>query len=253
MFRTKPVIFAALLLASVANAQYGAKLNAGATPTTVASSTSGSVTASMPARGHEMVVVKSLERFTHTATLPKGADPASVRFERVKLVRIPTRTRSTADADYCEEAALREPGGSMRCPSIRQEGIARAFEVTYSFEGQPLASDEYGNRSFTFSVYFRPEEFSAKQQEVLLRGKGRASVAEMFQLTTSRELQSREVVDYNHSTFCAGTYVDGLWSRTNPACEDSIKFKTITVPAEYLTVRVEPAPLSRAAASASVY
>jgi hypothetical protein len=102
-------------------------------------------------------------------------------------------------------------------------------------------------------VYFRPEELGSAEQEVLSQRKGgRAEAAELFTLTTSRESETRRVIDEDNSTFCEGTYVDGAWAQTNPACRDNVKFKNITAPSNYVTVRVDPAPRSRALASASV-
>ena len=143
----------------------------------------------------------------------------------------------------------------MYCPLVlvQPEAFRRAYQVTYSFEGQPLASDEYGDRHFTFSVYFRPEELGPEEREVLSRRKGgRADAAELFRLTTSRESESRPVIDEDHSTFCEGTYVDGAWVQTNPTCKGNVKFKTITAPSDCITVRIDPAPRLRALASAPV-
>jgi hypothetical protein len=205
------------------------------------------------ANGDELVVVKDLEPFTHVAVIPVGSDLPSIRLQGVKSVTIPTRTRSTTEARYCEQAALRDPGGSMYWPFVEPEGFTRAYQVTYSYEGPPLASDEYGDRHFTFSVYFRPEELGSAEQEVLSRRKGGpAEAAELFTLMTSRGSETRRVIDEDNSTFCQGTYVDGAWAQTNPTCKANVKFKTITAPSDYVTVRVDAAPRSRALASASV-
>jgi hypothetical protein len=205
------------------------------------------------ANGDELVVVQDLEPFTHAVVIPAGSDLASIRFQEVKAVTIPTRTRSTIEARYYEEAAWREPGGSMYCPLIQLEGFTRAYQVTYSYEGPPLGSDEYGDRHFTFSVYFRPEQLGPSEQEVLSQRKGsRADAAELFTLTTSRQPETRRVIDEDNSTFCGGAYVDGLWVQTNPGCKNNVKFKTITAPSDYVTVKVDPAPPSRAVAFASV-
>jgi len=81
------------------------------------------------------VVVKDLEPFTHVVVIPAGSDLASIRFQGVKGVTIPTRTRSTTQERYCDEAALREPGGSMYCPLVQPEAFTRAYQVTYSALG----------------------------------------------------------------------------------------------------------------------
>jgi hypothetical protein len=242
-----------MLLGSMAAAQSESRYAGRAVAKVVPSANSASVAAPVEADRDELVVVKDLEPFTHTVAIPVGSDLASIRLQGVKAVRIPTRTRSTTEVRYCEQAALREPGGSMYCPFVEPERFTRAYQVTYSYEGPPLASDEYGDKHFTFSVYFRPEELTTAEREVMSRGKsGRAEAAELFTLTTSRESVPQRVVDEDHSTFCEGTYVDGAWVQTNPTCKDNVKFKTITAPSDYIAVRIDPAPRSRALASASL-
>jgi hypothetical protein len=237
----------------MADAQSESRNTGRAVPKAVPSANSASVAVPVQVNGNELVVVKDLEPFTHAVVIPAGSDLASIRFQAVKAVTIPTRTRSTAEARYCEEAALREPGGSMYCPSVEPEGFTRAYQVTYAFEGPSLGSDEYGDRHFTFSVYFCPEELGPSERGVLSQRKGsRAGAAELFTLTTSREPEARRVIDEDNSTFCEGTYLDGLWVKTNPSCQDNVKFKTITAPSDYLTVRVDPATPSRGLGSASV-
>lgn len=250
-YRFWSVVSAVVLLGSLAHAQSESRYAARPVPNAVPFVNSASVAASIQ-KGDVLVVVKDLETFTHAAVIPVGSDLSSIRFQGVKAVMIPTRSSSTTDARYCERAAYREPGGSMYCPLVQPEAFTRAYQVTYSFEGPPLGSDEYGDRHFTFSVYFRPEELGPAEQEVLLRRKGgRAEAAELFELTTSRGPEARRVIDEGNSTFCEGTYLDGLWVQTNPSCEDNVKFKTITAPSDYLTVRVDPAP-SKGVATALV-
>jgi hypothetical protein len=252
-YRVCSIVSAVMLLGSMAGAQSESRYTAPAVPKAVPSANSASVAAPVEVNGDELVVVKDLEPFTHVVVIPAGSDLASIRLQGVKAVRIPTRTRSTTELGYCEETAFREPGGSMYCPFVEPEGFTRAYQVTYSYEGPTLLSDEYGDRHFTFSVYFRPEELSPAEREVLSRRKsGRAEAAELFTLTTSREPETRRVLDEDHSTFCEGTYVDGAWAQTNPTCKDDVKITTVTAPSDYITVRVDPASQSRALASASV-
>ena len=239
MFRSSFTVSAILLVGSVASAQYGAKSTAVALATPGLSSPGASTRSSVTATLHNVVATNDHASFTHSSVIPEGADLASFRFEGVKAVRIPARTDTTTDADYCEAASLRDPGGSMECPAVRQRAFTRAYRVTYSFEGGALASDEYGGRRFTFSVYFRPEEFSPEQQKAMRDG-GRANLAEFFELKISREPLTREVVDYSNSTFCEGAYVDGVWVHTNRECDDSLRFKTTTIPSGRVTARVEP-------------
>src|ERR1700688_5059463 len=83
------------------------------------------------ANAQSVVTVKDLNPFTHVAMIPGGADLTSIRFERVKLVRIPTRIRSTSTSS-CEDVAFKEPGGSLHCTFGRLEAHALAYQVNYS-------------------------------------------------------------------------------------------------------------------------
>jgi hypothetical protein len=198
--------------------------------------------ASIAAGREALVIVEDLGAFTHVAYVPVGSDLSSITFRGLKAVKVATTKRkSVADTRYCKQAASRDPGGSIDCPRIQEEAPSPAYQVTYSFDGQPIASDEYGSKYFTFSVYFRPEELSPAVREALSQEKGRrANLAALFNLTTSRDLQQRVVVDDENSTFGEGTYVDGIWSHTNPRCEDNVRSMTITVPVDYIAVRVDP-------------
>ena len=189
-------------------------------------------------------VVNDLNPFIHAARIPVTSELSSIRFQGIRAVRIPTRTRSTAVTPYCEEAAFRDPGGSMYCPFVQPEQFVRAYEVTYLFDGQPLGSDEYGSRQHAFSVYFRPEELEAIRPETLTKRKGaRADAAGLFQLRSSRDMDERLAIDEERSTFCDGNYIDGSWVHTDPKCEDAIRFKAVRTPSDYITVSVELAPL----------
>ena len=200
-----------------------------------------------PAVDRRSVTPIDLDPFTHLARIPMGFDPSSIRFHGVKTVMVPTELVSTMAPRYCEEAALREDS-SMYCPQIRPDAFTRAYQVTYSFQGQPLGSDEYGGTYFTFSVYFRPDELSpAMRAAISAREKAHADVAPIFDITTSREPRRQVVIDDANSTFCAGNYnMDGLWVHSDPKCQDTVTYKTIMVPSEYVTLKVEPAsPMAR--------
>ena len=183
-----------------------------------------------------------LDPFARLARIPLGFDPSSIRFHGIKAVTVPTELVSTMAPRYCEEAAFREDT-SMYCPQIRPAAFTRAYQVTYWFQGQPLGSDEYGGTYFTFSVYFRPDELSpAVRAAISAREKARADVAPLFAITTSRESQRQVVIDDANSSFCSGNYnMDGLWVHSDPGCQDRVTYKTITVPSEYVTLKVEPA------------
>ena len=105
----------------------------------------------------------------------------------------------------------------MSCERTADESPVPAYRVTYSYRGQPLASDEYGNPYFTFNVYFRPDEISPRLRERVASGKiGRAELAEFFDIATSREPVQETVIDETRSSLCDGNYVDGNWIHTNP-------------------------------------
>jgi len=198
-----------------------------------------------------LVKVEALRPFTHVADIPKGSDIASIRFESVKLVWVATESKSTTDLSACEEASDIEPGGSMYCPSTQLQSPAPAYQVTYSYLGQPMGSDEYGNGHFTFSVYYRPDELSPAAWKKLSGHKmAKADAAGFFELTTSRAPVREVVIDEAASTFCDGNYVDGLWTHTDSKCEDKIHSKTIAALSSYVTVKVDPAASASTAESA---
>ena len=130
----------------------------------------------------------------------------------------------------------------MFCQRTTDEFPVPAYRVTYSYRGQPLASDEYGNTYFTFSVYFRPDEIGPRLSEMVALGTViRADLEEFFQLSTSRESVQQTVIDPANSAFCDGNYVDGNWIRTNPKCGDRVVYDTVAAASAYISVRVDPA------------
>ena len=190
------------------------------------------------------VQVEALDPFTRFAYIPAGSDLSTIRFEKAKSVEVPTRIRYTTDTNYCAELMLfRDPGGSMECPHGETESPAVAFELTYSFRGPELASDEYGLRYFFFQVYFRPDDLASYVRSAICNRKlSRAEKASCFTVRTSREYVQHVVIDVAQSNFCDTTPLDGLWTRTDPNCQDRINYVTITSPSDYITVRVDPIP-----------
>jgi hypothetical protein len=179
--------------------------------------------------------------FTHFAYIPVGADLGTIRFEKVTMVKVPAGFQYTTDPDYCQELAFRDPGGSIACPSAQSEAPVPAYEATYSFTGQPLASDEYGGRNFTFSVYLQPGELAPDVQKALAGGKlSRSDAAAYFAVNTYREAVRRVAIDNQQSHFCDGNFVDGMWAHTDPGCNDNVVYAAVTVPSGYITVKVEP-------------
>jgi hypothetical protein len=192
-------------------------------------------------RGVELQI-EDLYPFTNIASIPADSDPASIKLERVKPAKVFTERKPVMDPSYCYDLRFRDPGGSMYCPYAQEKSPAPAYEVTYSFTGQPLASDEYGNRNFTFQVYFRPEELPQALRTAISAGKvKRAELATYFNVATSR-MQIREaVIDEANSSFCDGNYMDANWIQKDPKCRDKVSLKIATIPSDYITVRVEPA------------
>jgi hypothetical protein len=196
--------------------------------------------------------VEELHPYTHFANIPEGADPSSIKFQGVKTVKVATRMKSTTDVRYCRDQQFRDPGGSMYCPYTKLESPSVAYQVTYSYRGQPLASDEYGDTYFTFSVYFRPEELSPAVRERLAKHSiSKADAAGYFDLSTYRAPVRQIAIDEAASTFCDGNFVDGFWTQTDSKCQDKVNYKTITAASEYITVKVDPA-LSRREQVASI-
>jgi hypothetical protein len=185
--------------------------------------------------------IKDLHPFTHVASIPASSDPEKIKFEKVKATRVFTKEKSVLDSGYCKDLQFRDPGGSMYCPYTEDESPAPAYEVTYSFKGQPLASDEYGNRYFTFQVYFHAEEFPSGLRRALSIGKmKRSELATYFNVVTSRPPVRAAVIDEANSSFCDGNYMDGNWIQKDPNCKDKVSFKTVTKPSDYITVQVDP-------------
>jgi hypothetical protein len=214
------------------------------------------VTAAVPKTRHEgdASIVLDLHPFTHIAYVPASADLYSLRIESIKATKVATKVRVTTDQRYCQERSALEPGGSMYCPRTSDESFVRAYQVTYSFRGQPIASDEYGNTNFSFSVYFRPDEIGPALRRAISSGKIKGTAAaEFFRVTTSNDSLRHVVLDQANSTICEGDYVDGNWTRTNPKCEDTMAYQSVARPSMYVTVRVNPAtfPVETAAAGRS--
>jgi hypothetical protein len=185
--------------------------------------------------------IADIHPFTHFASIPASSDTETIKFESVKAANVFTKMRSTRDPGYCDNVQLNEPGGSMYCPFIQDESPATAYEVTYSFKGGPLASDEYGNHNFTFQVYFQSEELPpAVQRAISTRRVKRAELATYFNLTTSRLPVHGVVIDEGHSSFCAGHFVDVEWVQNDPHCQDKVSFKNVTTLSDDITVQVEP-------------
>ncbi len=198
------------------------------------------------ARGEE-----TLQPFTHVARIPADSDTGSIRFQKAKMVQIPTTIAYTTNPEYCKDLAFRDPGGSMYCSSARTGTPATAYELTFSVVGPPLASDEYGNRNFTFEVYFRPDELAPDVRQAISNGKRSSDVAGSFKVSTSREPVRKIVVDEAKSHFCAGNFLDGSWTTSDANCKDQVHYKALAVPSDYITVSIDRSPARAGLASAN--
>lgn len=183
---------------------------------------------------------EDLHPFTHFVSIPADSDPATIRFEKVKTTEVFTKVKSTSNLGSCEGLQFRDPGGSMYCPYIQEESPEPAYEVTYSYRGQPLTSDEYGNRYFTFQVYFRPEELPPALRRAISDKMRRGELSTYFNVATSRAPVRTAVIDQANSNFCDGNYVDGYWVQNDPNCRDKVSSKVVTAPSEYIKVQVDP-------------
>ena len=193
-------------------------------------------------RDGAVVEVTDLQPFTDIAYIPVGADLSSIRVEGLKTVKVETQRTSTTDQNYCAPG-FKSPGGSMYCPRIQDGSPMTAYRITYSYNGPPISSDEYGNTHFTFSVNIRPQDLNPRARLVLSAPKtSRKALAEFFNVTTSRGLVSKVVIDDQNSALCDGNYIDGVWYRTDRNCEDKVTYKVVTAPSDYITVKVDPAP-----------
>ena len=148
------------------------------------------------------------------------------------------------NANYCQEVELfRDPGGSMFCPQEKAGSPTTAYEATYSFDGLPMASDEFGGTYYLFHIYFRPEELASYVRNALKNRKlSRAEKATYFRVSTSRENVRRVVIDEEQSEFCETTHLFGHFHPIDRNCREKIVYKTITTPSDFIAVRVDPIP-----------
>jgi hypothetical protein len=195
-----------------------------------------SLRASVP-QSRSAAQITELHPFTHVARIPAGADLHSIRFEGIRAVRVMTRQQSVSDAGPCDDR-FADPGGSMYCPQIIDLAPVPAYEVSYSYRAPALASDEYGDTRFVFSVYFRPDELSAALREVAAAGRTRRKAAGFFEVISSNESTREIVVDPERSNFCRGNYTDGNWMHTDRNCVDQIVHVPIVSLSPYIALKV---------------
>jgi hypothetical protein len=185
--------------------------------------------------------IEDISPFGGVALIPADADTRSFRFEGLKAVRIPTRIRYTADPHYCRDTVA-QAAGSMFCPQVHMEASIDAYRVTYSYTGEPLASDDRSGRRFTLEVYFRPSDLPQPLLTLLAadRSPGRALASPYFEVAASRPLVHSFVSDDARSRHCAGYYIDGSWVQFDDDCEETLRTKPAELPSDFITVKVTP-------------
>ena len=173
--------------------------------------------------------------YTHVASIPATVDPSTIRFEKLRMVELASKTKTTGDSQDCKERQSREPDGSP-CQTATVVERVQAVEATYSYNGPAVSSGEATPGRDTFSVYFRPDEVGVDGPVQKLK---RDQAASFFQMSTYRAMVEQKVIDKEHSHFCEGNYVDGSWVRKDPKCQDQVQYANQTVPSQYLTVQVD--------------
>ena len=173
--------------------------------------------------------------YTHVASIPATVDPSTIRFEKLRMVELASKTKTTSDSQDCKERQSREPDGSP-CQTATVVERVQAVEATYSYNGPAVSSGEATPGRDTFSVYFRPDEVGVDGPVQKLK---RDQAASFFQMSTYRAMVEQKVIDKEHSHFCEGNYVDGSWVRKDPKCQDQVQYANQTVPSQYLTVQVD--------------
>ncbi|HKD05983.1 MAG TPA: hypothetical protein VKB79_08775 [Bryobacteraceae bacterium] len=179
---------------------------------------------------------RELDPFTHVASIPATVDPSTIRFEKVKLVDLASKTQTSADPN-CKQKQFRDPDGS-NCEVVKVLERVKAVEADYSFIGPQLGTgegDTHPNRQ-TFSVYFRPEELPISGDVAKLSHEQAES---LFQVSSSRPIVQQKVVDQQNSRLCKGSYVDGNWVLADPNCKEQVQYTNRAVPATYWAVSVD--------------
>lgn len=179
---------------------------------------------------------RAADPFTHVASIPATVDPSTIRFEKLKMVDLASKTETTTAAD-CKERQFREPDGS-NCESLKVLERVKAVQVDYSYIGPQLATGE-GDTSpsrQTFSVYYRPDELPGNGSVAKLN---REQAGSLFDVNTSRPVVQQRVIDKQNSHFCEGNYVDGNWVQTDSKCQQQVQYTMRSVPSESWAVVVD--------------
>jgi hypothetical protein len=173
--------------------------------------------------------------FTNVASIPATIDPSTIRFEKLRMVELASKTKTSTDPQNCKDAQFRDPDGS-NCKTVTVEERVKGLEAKYSYSGAVIASGESVPGRDEFSVYFRADELPVSGAVDKLN---REQAASLFELSTSRPMVEQKFIDKEHSKFCEGNYVDGNWTRTDPKCQDQVQYMTKAVPSPNLLVQVD--------------
>ena len=181
---------------------------------------------------------RELNPFNNVASIPATVDPSTIRFEKLKMVSLASKTQVITNAQDCKERQFRDADGSG-CETVKVLERVKAVEANYSYIGPQWSTAEgeiIAPTRQTFAVYFHPEELPAtKPADKLNREQGES----LFAISTSRPMVQEKVVDRQHSRYCQGNYVDGNWIQKDSGCKDQVQYETLTVPSEYWAVNVE--------------
>ena len=180
---------------------------------------------------------REVNPFNHVASIPATVDPSTIRFEKLKMVDLASKTQTTTDQQNCKERQFREPDG-QGCEAVKVLEHVPAVKADYSFIGPQVTTGEGeiipASRQ-TFSVYFRPEEVAVGAPVEKLN---REQAESLFRISTSRPMVQEKIIDKQNSHLCEGKYADGSWMPTDPKCQEQVQYTTRTVPSEYWAVEV---------------
>jgi hypothetical protein len=183
---------------------------------------------------------RELDPFTHVASIPATVDPKTIRFQKLKMVDLASKTQTITDSQDCKERGFRDPDGK-NCEAVKVLERVKAVQVDYSYLNPEYSTSEGevipANRQ-TFSVYLHPEELPVSGPVEKL---SREQAESLFQVSTSRPVIEQRVVDEGRSHFCEGNYVDGNWVQKDPNCRQQMEYTTRTAPSQSWAVTVDVA------------
>jgi hypothetical protein len=230
MTTTKIALFAGAVVIVAGGLVLAIRMN----PTTSTNDGHGAIGAPVGAASVKQAgQLDEINPFTHVVSIPATVDPSTIRFEKLSMVELASKTKTTADTQDCKDRQFRDPDGS-NCQAVVER--VKALAATYSYSGPALSSGEATPGRDTFSVYFRPEEVSVDGSVQKLK---RDQAASYFVMSSYRAMVDQKIIDKEHSHFCEGNYADGSWVRKDPKCQDQLQYTNQTVPSPYLTVQVD--------------